>query len=46
MSHYALVIWSSLQLTSKQWIISQQFTARADLFLEYISDGLGGHVDV
>ena len=30
----ALVIWSSLQLTSKQWIITQQFTARADLFLK------------
>ena len=29
-----LVIWSSLQLTSKQWIITQQFTARADLFLK------------
>ena len=32
----ALVIWSSLQLTSKQWIITQQFTAGADLFLNYI----------
>ena len=32
-SCYALVIWS-LQLTSKQWIITQQFTARADLFLK------------
>ena len=32
---YALVIWSSLQRTSKQWIITQQFTARADLFLKY-----------
>ena len=31
----ALMIWSSLQLTSKQWIITQQFTARADLFLNY-----------
>ena len=31
----ALVIWSSLQLTSKQWIITQQFTAGADLFLNY-----------
>ena len=30
----ALVIWSSLQLTSKQWIITQQFTAGADLFLK------------
>ena len=30
-----LVIWSSLQLTSKQWIIIQQFTARADIFLKY-----------
>ena len=29
----ALVIWSSLQLTSKQWIFTQQFTAGADLFL-------------
>ena len=32
-SRWALVISSSLQLTSKQWIITQQFTARADLFL-------------
>ena len=31
----ALMIWSSLQLTYKQWIITQQFTARADLFLNY-----------
>ena len=29
-----LVIWSSLQLTSKQWIITWQFTAGADLFLK------------
>ena len=29
----ALMVWSSLQLTYKQWIITQQFTARADLFL-------------
>ena len=36
-SRYALVIWSSLQLTSKQWIITQQFTARADLFLKWYS---------
>ena len=34
-SRYALVIWSSLQLTSKQWIIKQQFTAGADLFLKH-----------
>ena len=34
-SRCALVIWSSLQLTSKQWIIIQQFTAGADLFLKY-----------
>ena len=36
-SHCALLIWSSwhVQLTSKQWIITQQFTARADLFLKY-----------
>ena len=34
-SRCALVIWSSLQLTSKQWIITQQFTAGADLFLKY-----------
>ena len=34
-SRCALVIWSSLQLTSKQWIITQQFTARADLFLKH-----------
>ena len=32
-SRCALVIWSSLQLTSKQWIITQHFTAGADLFL-------------
>ena len=31
----ARVIWSSLQLTSKQWIITQQFTAGAYLFLNY-----------
>ena len=31
----ALMIWSSLQLTSKQWIITQQFTARVDLFFNY-----------
>ena len=36
-SRCALVIWSSLQLTSKQWIITQQFTAEADLFLNYSS---------
>ena len=28
----ALVIWSSLSLSPQQWIITQQFTARADLF--------------
>ena len=33
-SRCTLMIWSSLQLTSKQWIIAQQFTARADLFLK------------
>ena len=32
-SRCALVIWSALQLTSKQWIFTQQLTARADLFL-------------
>ena len=32
-SRFALVIGSPLQLTSKQWIITQQFTATADLFL-------------
>ena len=32
-SRFALVIWSPLQLTSKQWIITQQFTVTADLFL-------------
>ena len=32
-SRCALVIWSSIQLTSKQWIITQQFTVGADLFL-------------
>ena len=35
-SRCALVIWSSLQLTSKHWIITQQFTAGADLFLKYV----------
>ena len=34
-SRCALVIWSSLQLTSKQWIITQQFIAGADLFLKH-----------
>ena len=34
-SRFELVIWSSLQLSSKQWIITQQFMARADLFLKY-----------
>ena len=33
-SRCALVIWSSLELTSKQWIITQQFTTGADLFLK------------
>ena len=33
-SRCTLVIWSSLQLTSKQWIIKQQFTAGAYLFLK------------
>ena len=28
------MIWSPLQLTFKQWIIIQQFTAKADLFLK------------
>ena len=32
-----LLIWSSYQLTSKQWIITQQCTARVDLFLKYSS---------
>ena len=36
-SRCALVIWSSLQLTSKQWIITQQFTAGADLFLKWFT---------
>ena len=35
-SRCALVIWSSLQLTSKQWIITQQFTAGADIFLKCV----------
>ena len=43
-SRYALVIWSSLQLTSKQWIITQQFTAGADLFLNYDWAGVCWHV--
>ena len=34
-SRCTLVIWSSLQLTSKQWIITRQFTAGADLFLNF-----------
>ena len=33
-SRCPLVIWSSLQLTSKRWIITQQFPAGADLFLK------------
>ena len=33
-SRWALVIWSSLQLTSTQWSTSKQFTAGADLFLK------------
>ena len=37
-SRCALVIWSSLQLTSKQWIITQQFTAGADIFLKLSSN--------
>ena len=37
-SRCALVIWSSLQLTSKQWIITQQFTAGADPFLKVVRD--------
>ena len=32
-SRFTLVCWSPLQLTSKQWIITQQFTASAYLFL-------------
>ena len=38
-SRCALVIWFSVQLTSKQWIITQQFTAGADLFLNYKNIG-------
>ena len=38
-SRCTLVIWSSLQLTSKQWIITQQFTVGADLFLKPASNG-------
>ena len=34
-SRYMLMILSSLQLTFRQWIITQEFTARADLFLKY-----------
>ena len=38
---YALVFWS-LQLTSKQWIITQQFTAGADLLLkQHLSSSMG-----
>ena len=38
---FTLVIWS-LQLTSKQWIFTQQFTTRADLFLKHnvFTDGV------
>ena len=32
-SRWAPMIWSSLQLSSKQWIITQKFTTGADLFL-------------
>ena len=34
-SCFALLIWSPLQLSTKKWIITQQFTARADLFLKW-----------
>ena len=34
------MIWSSLQLTSKQWIFTQQFTAGADLFLKQYPYGV------
>ena len=33
-SRFALEIWSPLKLTPKQWTITQQFTARADLCLK------------
>ena len=39
------VIYCTLQLTDKPWFITQQFTARADLFLKYrvhSMDGLQG----
>ena len=35
-----LVIWPSLQLTYKQWIIMQQFTAGADQLLKKDNDFL------
>ena len=31
--HFALMIWSPSELTSKRWIIPQQFNARAYIFL-------------
>ena len=31
---FALVIWSTLQRISKQWFITQQIAATADLFLK------------
>ena len=37
-----LVIWFSLPLTSKQWIITQQFTARAVYFLNIIISLING----
>ena len=42
-SRCALVIWSFLQLTSKQWIITLQFTAGADIFLKYSQHFLQRH---
>ena len=33
----ALMIWSTLQLTSKQWFITQKITARVDLFLKLMT---------
>ena len=45
-SRCALVIWSSLQLTSKQWIITQQFTAGADLFLNLTNYITGDATDI
>ena len=39
-SRSALVIWSTWQLTSKQWFITQKITARGDLCLNFTASEL------